>query len=61
MVLDERRKPEYLAKNLSWQTVENQETQSTYDGGSGNQNGPHCGKASALTTPTLLSVLVSFC
>ena len=44
MVLDERRKPEYLAKNLSWQTVENQQTQSTSMVGQGIKTGHIVGK-----------------
>jgi len=36
LVFEEREKPEYPEKNLS-ERVENQQTQSTYDAGSGNR------------------------
>ena len=37
LVFEERGKPEYPEKNLSEQSIENQQTQPTYDAGSGNR------------------------
>ena len=41
LVFEERGKPEYPEKNLSEQGENQQQTQPTYDAGSGNRPGPH--------------------
>ena len=49
-------------RKTSWSTVENQQqTQPTYDAGSGNRPGTHWWEASALTTAPSLLPLVSLC
>ena len=55
LVFLERGKPEYPEKNLSEQGENQQQTQPTYDAGTGNRTRPHWWEASALTTaPPLL-------
>ena len=55
LFFEERGKPEYLEKNLSEKSREQQQTGRTYDAGSGNRTRKHWWEASALTTtPSLL-------